>query len=286
MPRSMTAFARAQDRFDWGTLTWELRSVNHRFLEPHFRLPETLRELEMPLREAIRQHLERGKLDANLCVEMSHAAGVAVNLDLARQYIDAANVVGSLMDNPAAVTPLDILRWPGVLAEPSLDPAIIKAAALALFDSALHQLVDTREREGDKLAALISQRLASIAAEIPKVRAAVPQLRANQRQKLRDRLSEFTASLDGDRLEQELVYMAQRADVEEELDRLVTHVEEVARVLASSQPIGRRLDFLMQELNREANTLAAKSAATTTTQSAIELKILIEQMREQIQNLE
>jgi len=286
MPRSMTAFSSVQTRFDWGAISWELRSVNHRFLELHFRLPETLRELEMALRNLGRERLERGKVDATLKVDIRRASGVAVNLELAQQYIEAGERIGRLLANPAPVAALDVLRWPGVLIEPHVDPAILNDAAITAFDAGLRQLVDAREREGNRLAQLISQRLARIQAEIPKVRALLPQLLEGQRRKLRDRLSELTATLDSDRLEQEMLYIAQRADVEEELDRLATHITEVERLLASNQSVGRRLDFLMQELNREANTLASKSLCTVTTQSAIEMKVLIEQMREQIQNLE
>lgn len=286
MPRSMTAFARVTAQCSWGTLTWELRSVNHRFLEPHFRLPDTLRALEIPLRDQLRGHLERGKIDANLQLEIARRSGVAVNLELARQCVEASAAIAQLSPNPAPLNPIDILRWPGVLEEPAIDSDAITREALILFASALAQLVETRAREGDKLVAIIGRRLDAMAVEIAKVRAALPPQLAAQRQKLRDRLSELAAAVDGDRLEQELVYCAQRADVAEELDRLTTHVAEVQRVLAGSLPGGRRLDFLMQELNREANTLASKSLAIATTQAAIEMKILIEQMREQIQNLE
>lgn len=286
MPRSMTAFARVAAQYSWGTLTWELRSVNHRFLEPHFRLPETLRELEMPLREQLRGHLERGKIDANLQLELDRRGGSVVNLELARQCIQASDAIAALCANPAPVNPMDILRWPGVLEEPGVDNAAVQKEALALFAQALAQLVDMRAREGGKLADLIAGRLAGIEVEIARVRSLLPQLLNAQRQKLRDRLGELTAAMDHDRLEQELVYSAQRADVDEELDRLASHVAEVRVVLASGAPVGRKLDFLMQEFNREANTLASKSLAIATTQAAVAMKMLIEQMREQIQNLE
>lgn len=287
MPSSMTAFARQTLQRDWGQATWELRSVNHRFLETPFRLPETLRDLEMPLRELTRKHLQRGKVDCNLQLQMTAAdSDVAINLPLAKQYIHASEQVSGLMTNPSTVSPLDILRWPGVLKEPEVDREALKKDLLALFEAALLQLNEGRQREGEKLHAIIEQRLVAIEAEVVSVRKVLPELLSAQKQKLRDRLQELVADIDENRLEQELVHMAQRADVDEELDRLDTHIAEIRRTLSKPGPAGRRLDFLMQELNREANTLGSKSMASNTTQSAVELKVLIEQIREQIQNIE
>ena len=287
MPSSMTAFARQTAEFPWGSATWEIRSVNHRYLETGFRMPETVRDLEMALRELARKHLQRGKVDCSLQLHIAQESGeVAVNEPLARQYIAASQQLAGLMQNPAPVSPLDILRWPGVLREPEIDRDELKENLLALFRQTLQQLSEGRLREGEKLGQLVEQRLDTIAVEVAGVRERLPVLLEAQRQKILDRLAEVSDNLDPDRLEQELVLMAQKADVDEELDRLDTHLAEIRRVLTRREPIGRRLDFLMQELNREANTLSSKSIASDTTNSAVELKVLIEQMREQIQNIE
>jgi len=287
VPSSMTAFARQTIECPWGTAAWEIRSVNHRYLETGFRMPETVRDIEMALRELARKHLQRGKVDCTLQLNIAQESGdVAVNESLARQYIDASEQLSGLMGNPAPVSPLDILRWPGVLKEPEIDREELKKTLLDLFGQALTQLTEGRRREGERLGQLIEQRLDAIAVEVTAVRGNLPLLLAAQRQKILDRLAEVSANLDQDRLEQELVLLAQKADVDEELDRLETHLGEIRRVLKRNEPVGRRLDFLMQELNREANTLSSKSIASDTTNSAVELKVLIEQMREQIQNIE
>jgi len=287
MPSSMTAFARHSIECHWGTAAWEIRSVNHRYLETGFRMPETVRDLEATLRELTRKHLQRGKVDCTLQLNIAKQSGeVAINQPLAEQYIAASEQLARLMTDPAKISPLDILRWPGVLSEPEIDREELKNTLLRLFEEALDQLVEGRHREGEKLGELVEQRLDGIAVQLATVRSRLPELLAAQRQKLVDRLQEVSAGLDQNRLEQELVLIAQRADVDEELDRLDTHLGEIRRVLQRQEPIGRRLDFLMQELNREANTLSSKSIATDTTNAAIELKVLIEQMREQIQNIE
>ncbi len=286
MPLSMTAFATTTVQLDWGVLTWELRSVNHRFLEPHLRLPETLKALEIPLREQLKQFVQRGKIDCVLSVEASRQRCLATNLELARQYIDAGQAVAQLMANPAPLSPLEILRWPGVLQEPDGDRDQLRQAVVELFDKALQQLVECRTREGIKLGETLQRRVDDISAQVAIVRRALPDLLTAQRHKLQTRLAELRGEVDHSRLEQELVYLAQRSDVAEELDRLDTHLIEIRRILGSQGPQGRRLDFLLQELNREANTLAAKSLGVATTQPAVEIKVLIEQMREQIQNLE
>ncbi|TNE76935.1 MAG: YicC family protein [Gammaproteobacteria bacterium] len=287
MPSSMTAFARQTLECPWGTAAWEIRSVNHRYLETGFRMPETVRDLEMALREMARKHLQRGKVDCSLQLNITReSSDVAVNEALARQYIAASQQLAAHMDNPAPVSPLDILRWPGVLKEPEIDRDELNKNLLDLFEQALRQLTEGRRREGEKLSQLIEQRLDAIAVEVANVRTQLPALLKAQRQKILDRLEEVCATLDHDRLEQELVLLAQKADVDEELDRLDTHLAEIRQVLKRREPIGRRLDFLMQELNREANTLSSKSIASEITGSAVELKVLIEQMREQIQNIE
>lgn len=287
MPSSMTAFARQTLESDWGTATWEIRSVNHRYLETNFRIPDTVREIEMELRELARKHLQRGKVDCSLQLKIVQEGGaIAINDELVTQCIEACEQLATQMSSPAQISPLDILRWPGALKEAEVDRDELKNALTTLFEDTLKQLAEARKREGEKLKALIEQRLEAISEEVSKVRLHLPKLLAAQKQKITDRLLEVTESLDSDRLEQELVFLAQKADVDEELDRLDTHLTEIHCVLKRKEPIGRRLDFMMQELNREANTLASKSIASDTTQSSVELKVLIEQMREQIQNIE
>ncbi len=287
MPHSMTAFARAQAKLSHGTLTWEIRSINHRYLDIGFRLPDTLRHLEVPLRERARAFVQRGKVDGILHLELDNTAGeIAVNVALAQQYVKAGEVISGLLSAPAPLQPMDILSKPGVIADTPIDSDLLAEAALNLYDQAMLQLIENRAREGAKLADLVRQRLTEITREVGSVRQNLPQLIAAQRQRLIDKLAEFSSCVDKERLEQELVYLAQKADVDEELDRLSVHIEEICRVLQSDKPIGRRLDFLLQELNREANTLSSKSFSSATTHSAVEVKVLIEQMREQIQNLE
>jgi uncharacterized protein (TIGR00255 family) len=287
MPRSMTAFARNTLEFSWGSVTCELRSVNHRFLETSFRLPETLREIEMSLREIARKTLTRGKVDCSLLVNFNNSDAV-VNADiaLARRYIAIAEQVAGELQNPAPVSPLDIMRWPGVLKDQEVDSDQLQSAAKETFAATVNQLLDGRQREGDKLADMVEQRLSGIETQIALVRGELPSILEYQRQRLQDKLQDLKTQLDEDRLEQEMVIVANRADVDEELDRLEAHISEIRLTLQSTDSIGRRLDFLMQELNREANTLGSKSISTVTTQASVELKVLIEQMREQIQNIE
>jgi len=289
MTRSMTAFARQEAEHAWGSLIWEIRSVNHRYLEPHLRLPESLRDLEGSLREQLRKKLSRGKVECTLRFHPeAQAQQLTVNTDFAKELIAAADEVAalSLSGNTQPMNPLDVLRWPGVLQDAQIDMDQVKAEGLKLFGAALDDLLAGREREGAELNALIEQRLVAIEAIVVEVREKLPQILQAQRDNLRSRLEELKEDLDEGRLEQEMVMLAQKADVDEEMDRLNTHVQEVRRVLKQKGPIGRRLDFLMQELNREANTLSSKSIVSETTQCAVELKVLIEQMREQIQNIE
>jgi uncharacterized protein (TIGR00255 family) len=287
MPHSMTAFARQSAQFDWGSITWEIRSVNHRYLELDIRMPETVRELEMALRDQTRKTLNRGKVGCFMQLQLEQSSSeVNVNTDLAKRYIDASEQINALLSTPASISPFDILNRPGVLQEAQVDADELIKETIELFKKALGQLCDAREREGVKLQEFIEQRLEGIGAEVVKVREVLPELMAAQHQKIRSKLNDLQGDLDNDRIEQELVHLAQRADVDEELDRLDAHLSEIRHILSRKGPIGRRLDFLMQELNREANTLSSKSLATDTTNSAVELKVLIEQMREQIQNIE
>ncbi len=287
MPHSMTAFARASAQLPDCTLTWELRSVNHRFLEPHFRLPESLRELEMPLREALRAGLARGKVEATLTLgEGGETSELAIDQRRLDAYLHACADLAARLPGSAPVSPVALLALPGVVRNATPDARARADAAAAVFATALEALVASRLREGGQLARLIAERLERLDEEVAKARAALPGLLAAQRRRLRERIEELAVAIDHDRFEQELVYLAQRADVDEELDRLATHCAEFRRVLGESGPVGRRLDFLAQELNREANTLGSKSLGTATTQAAVEMKVLIEQIREQVQNLE
>lgn len=289
MPRSMTGFARREAKLPWGTLVWEIRSVNHRYLEPSFRLPEDFREIEPLLRDAMRKALQRGKVEASLNVhwEQEGENELGLNLTKVAQLTKAAQQINGLLGDVAApVNALEILRWPGVIQKQELDRDAMHQAALELFDSALEGLIEHRSREGAELEQLILSRLDSVSTQVVKVRARMPEILAAQREKLQAKLSALQVELDPERLEQEIVLLAQKADVDEELDRLDTHAIEVKRSLKQTDSLGRRLDFLMQELNREANTLSSKSIVSDTTQAAVELKVLIEQMREQIQNIE
>ncbi|TER22857.1 YicC family protein [Pseudomonas aeruginosa] len=286
MVHSMTAFARVEQAGTHGTLSWELRSVNHRYLEPHLRLPDAFRDLEGAVREALRQGLSRGKVECTLrFAEETAGKSLQVDQERARQLV-AAEGVAALIRQPAPLDPLAVLAWPGVLVADSADPQALNAAALEAFGQALEQLKAGRSREGLELAKLLNDRLDAMLVEVGNLRELVPTMLANQRQKILDRFAELKAELDPQRLEQELVLLAQKSDVAEELDRLATHVGEVRRVLKAGGAAGRRLDFLMQELNREANTLGSKAFDPRSTQAAVNLKVLIEQMREQVQNIE
>jgi len=287
MVHSMTAFARVERAGTNGTLSWELRSVNHRYLEPNLRLPESFRDLEGAVREALRQGLSRGKVECTLrYVEDTAGKPLQVDLERAAQLVTAAEGVAALIRQPAPIDPLAVLAWPGVLVGDAADPRALNADALAAFGQALAELKAGRAREGAELARIIDERLGSMQEEVANLRELVPQMLGLQRQKILDRFAELKLEADPQRLEQEMVLLAQKSDVAEELDRLSTHIAEVRRVLKAGGAAGRRLDFLMQELNREANTLGSKAFDPRSTQAAVNLKVLIEQMREQVQNIE
>jgi len=288
MIRSMTAFARRDGHTNGGQLIWELRSVNHRFAEISLRLPDELRALEPQIRDVISAVIKRGKVDASLRLkwESGEREDVIVNQRQAQSVLNACSVIEALMDNPARINPLDVLQWSGVLQSAELDLSQLGADVMALLDGALEELRETRAREGEKLAELLRQRCQSIHDQLGLVRKHLPEILQAQRQRLQKRLEEVSATLDTERLEQEVVLLAQKMDVDEELDRLDLHLTEMDRILSQSEPVGRRLDFLMQEFNRESNTRASKSVAGVTSQAAVEMKVLVEQMREQIQNIE
>jgi len=287
MPSSMTGFARSEHQYPWGTLIWELRSVNHRYLEMHIRLPESLRDLETAVRERSRQRLQRGKLEITLHYQPEQSEE-SIGLDEQRlgQIAAACARIRQHMPDAAAADPLEILRWPGVQQVNTLPPETLHSAALTDLDKALTQLTAHRQREGKELSGFIEQRLVAIAAEVQQVRQRLPDILTAQRQKLQEKIANLQVELDPERLEQEIALIVHKADVDEELDRLGAHIAEVRHTLKQSQAIGRRLDFLMQELNREANTLSSKAIVAETTQAAVNLKVLIEQMREQVQNIE
>ncbi|MDQ7730510.1 YicC/YloC family endoribonuclease [Halomonas sp. SpR8] len=284
---SMTAFARTEQAAPFGTLQVEIRSVNQRYLEPHFRLHESLRDLEPILREALRTRLARGKVECSVRFESAETTQTpAVNSVRLAAIADALSAIQQQVPSAVSPTTLELFNQPGVMETRHFDQDAIKAAAKALFDQALDELIDARAREGDKLAEMITTRLTAVSEQVATVRSLLPQILERQRAQLLERLEIAKTELDPQRLEAELVLVAQKADVDEELDRLTAHIEEVSHQLAQKGPKGRRLDFLMQELNREANTLSSKSVVAETTRCAVELKVLIEQMREQIQNIE
>ena len=288
MIRSMTAFARKDVQGDWGTLTCEIRTVNHRYLEPSFRLPEAFRELENPFREELRKQLKRGKVDVSMRLQSADKASQSfvINDDMAKAVNEAANHVNRILDNPAHISALDILRWPGVLSVTEQDYGPARDAAKALFEDTVRELVTVREREGERLRPLFDDRLTTMTRQVNEVRELMPDLLVAQEENLRSRFEKAGVELEPERVAQEMVMLAQKSDVAEELDRLEAHIGEVTDTLKGDDAIGRRLDFLMQELNREANTLSSKSIDARVTRSAVDLKVLIEQMREQVQNLE
>ena len=288
MVYSMTAFSRQQLEREWGSLTWEIRSVNHRYLEPSIRLPENFRSLENPIRKQLRDKLYRGKIECLLRFRTVEANQIdwQLNLDLISQLTKANLEINNNIGGDYKLSSLDILKWPGVISDQSIDEEIFNKEAMGLFEKALDDLMVVREREGASLRDAILKRIASIQRIIDSIQAKMPSIILKQKENLLNKLEDIKAEFEPTRLEQEITLLAQKADVDEELDRLNSHLQEVKRVLDSSGQIGRRLDFLMQELNREANTLSSKSIVVETTQNAVELKVLIEQMREQIQNIE
>ena len=285
---SMTAYARKEVKGEWGSAVWEIRSVNQRYLETYFRLPEQFRALEPVLRERFRKRLARGKVECNLRFEANPAAKgeLSINESLANQVIKAAEQVMHMTGELSRINPFQVMQWPGVMETPEQDMDEVNKVLLSAFDDALSEFIDARGREGDNMKALIEQRLDAITAEVVKVRARMPEILEWQRERLFSKFEDAKVELDPSRVEQELILLAQKSDVAEELDRLDSHVKETTNILKKGGAVGRRLDFMMQEFNRESNTLASKSISTDITASGVELKVLIEQMREQIQNIE
>ncbi len=293
MIQSMTAFARGQAEGSWGTAICELRSINHRYLELMVRLPDNLHELEVPMRECLRRFIKRGKIECHLRYQPGDVSGseITINHHLAEQLCKANETVAELLNQNALVKvapvqTMEILRWPGILQMAEVDFELIEDAVIKLLEKTLQDLVSAREREGTELKQLFLQRLDSMKAEVAKVRQHMPDILKLQRERLVARFSEVKIELDAGRLESEILIFSQKIDVSEELERIDTHISEIRRILKHGGVVGRRLDFLMQELNREANTLGAKSTDVDTTRASVELKVLIEQMREQVQNVE
>ena len=288
MIRSMTSFASCEAEIGSYTIIWEVRSVNHRYLDVSSRLPEAFRAIEPLVREAVSKHLKRGKIECNLSYKKDKQGEQAIEINEERlnQLLNAASKIETGMNHFQAMSPLDILRWPGIQAEFKEDMEPIHQAAIELLNNALKQLIESREREGANITDMVTSRCELIHEQMVLAKQRLPEVQRLLREKLEKKIDDLLAEPEQARLEQELVYFLQKMDVEEELDRLDSHVKEVRRILEQDEPVGRRLDFLMQELNREANTLGSKSADLQTTNVSVELKVLIEQMREQIQNIE
>lgn len=288
MIASMTGFARREVSGVWGALVCELRSVNHRFLESGFRLPDELRATEGELRQRLARDLKRGKVDCSITFRRPQGAETALEVDTAalERLLTSVRDISRTLPGNHTVNVLDVLRWPGVLRDEKGDNDELLVTAHALFGGTVEDLVAARAREGQRLRELLEQRCGGLEILVANVRARLPEVHTRVRARLAERLAELKANVDQERLEQELAILLQRLDVDEELDRLSGHITEIRRVINASEPAGRRLDFLMQELNREANTLSSKSQDLETTRTAVDMKVLIEQMREQVQNVE
>ncbi len=283
----MTAFARRDIKSEWGNAAWELRSVNQRYLETYIRLPEQFKSMEPIIRERLRARLIRGKVECSLHSELSlhQQSELLLNEQLAKQLIKTANWVKK-NTGEGKINPLEILRWPGVMSPQEKNLDVICKHLVKELELALDDFILNRKSEGKMLKIIIEQRLDAVCQKTQEVRSQMPEILKWQRERLQTKLEEAEIHIDNNRLEQELIMLAQRIDIAEELDRLDTHVKETRNILKKQEAVGRRLDFMMQEFNREANTLASKSINSQVTNSAVELKVLIEQMREQIQNIE
>ena len=288
MTASMTAYGRTEETNEIGHITWEIRSVNHRYLEVNIRVPEELRMLEAKVREHISNRLKRGKVDCSLRFDADEISrkGLSINAELTKSLVQSAESIQSSMEDPAALNAMDVLRWPGVINRDMIDAVSISVPLLKQLDVTLESVVETRLGEGQKLQSIILERCDSIASLLKVFKEKLPEIQQMLRDRLTQKSQELAIELDKDRLEQEILLLVQKSDVAEELDRLDAHLGEVRQVLQKNEPVGRRLDFLMQELNREANTLGSKAANLDYTNTSVDMKVLIEQMREQIQNIE
>jgi uncharacterized protein (TIGR00255 family) len=288
MIASMTGFARRERAGSFGTLVCELRSVNHRFLDASLRLPDLCRPLEPELRQSLAQALKRGKVDCTINLRTAELGAGSLEIDEAalERLLPRLRALAGALPGNASIDVIELLRFPGILRQEVLDPEQLFPTVRELFGETLRELARTRAREGVRLAEVIEQRTGQLRNIVVTIRSRLPEVHARLRQRFHERLAELGAALDQDRLEQEILLLLQRVDCAEELDRLGGHIEETLRALKSDEPAGRRLDFLMQELNREANTLSSKSPDLETTRTVVEMKVLIEQMREQVQNIE
>ncbi len=288
MLKSMTAFARIDENYPIGNFVWEIRSINHRYLEVCFRLPEELRSSEFELRKQVQNLLGRGKVDCTFRLKVTYDSDVnlIINNNLLDSLLAQTQALREKLPEIAIPNAIELLNWPGVTEQVQIDQTELVGIAKQLFDQALHALIDNRKIEGERMRELIAQRGQELKHLVRVVRERRPEVMSSIRTKLMSRIEELKVELDANHVEQELVMIAQKLDVDEELDRLDSHLKELDDVLNSHKPVGRRLDFLMQELNREANTLSSKSADIVTTQAAVDMKVNIEQMREQVQNIE
>jgi uncharacterized protein (TIGR00255 family) len=288
MISSMTGFARQERSGAFGTLACEIRSVNHRFLDASVRLPEGCRALESELRQLLARELRRGKVDCTILHRPANAGAAALQVDedVLAQLLARSTALAQSLPGQGRINVLDLLRWPGVLRDEQPDTEALLECVRVLFAATVAELGAARSREGQRLAELITQRLDALAGLVAQVRARLPEVLARVRERLEERLRELGGELNQERIEQEIVLLLHRLDVAEELDRLTGHIDETHRTLAQPEAAGRRLDFLLQEFNREANTLSSKSQDLETTRIAVEMKVIIEQMREQVQNLE
>lgn len=288
MIRSMTGFARRERQGPWGTLICELRTVNHRYLEISSRLPEDLRAVDPELRQLIGAALRRGKVDATITFKPTagNIRELQVDIAIVQAVIERLRAIQIQIGDPEPIKAIDVLRWPGAVKEAEQDSSPILQEALELLGEALTALNEMRAREGERIREMLLQRCAAMQSQVAIVKSRLPEVSQRLRARVLDRIAQLQVTPAMDRLEQELAILAQRMDVDEELDRLGSHLTEIASALDSNEPAGRRLDFLMQELNREANTLSSKSQDVETTRAAVDMKVIIEQMREQIQNIE
>jgi len=284
----MTGFARQSVESGLGTLTWELRAVNHRYLDVQFRLPEELRGKEQAFKQQLGAVLKRGKVECTLHVRraLNQQADLQINMELVALLRKRVTEISTALHDTQLLNPIDVLRWPGVVSEPEIDAEPLYVEAAALLDKSLDAIAAMRASEGERIAKMLESRCADIAAIAKSVRIRLPEVLSGAHARQRERIARLDVEADPARLEVELALIAQKLDVDEELDRLDSHLAEIRQALGGEEAVGRRLDFLMQELNREANTLGSKSADAETTKAAVELKVLIEQMREQIQNVE
>ncbi len=288
MMKSMTSYGRAEHSEEWGEASCEIRSVNHRYLEMSIRLPEELRLLEQAIRDLLSKQLKRGKIDCNIRYQQNEnfKGTLPVNKELLTKVLETAKEINTQLTSSAPINSLELLRWPGILDRDIPNPEAISKPLFKLVHQTLVAVIDTRQREGDKIRTMIMERSKAAKKIIACVREQIPTILDGIRKKLTLRVQELSSEFENDRLEQELLLLSQKMDVAEEMDRLDAHIDEVQRVLDQDGPVGRRLDFLMQEMNRESNTLGSKSIHLDTTNASVNLKVLIEQMREQIQNIE